>query len=144
MLLQSEAESLMEMPKRIEQRTRLDFPNPGEKAWWQATSLDGRERFLFDVNRGRLRLIKCTYQERYRMTEILVRVDLGGPPHRNPDGVVVPCPHIHVYREGFADKWAEPLPDEQFRDSSDLVTTFHDFLQFCKVQEVPEIQASLQ
>ena len=144
MLSQAEADALNEMAKTIDHVGRLDFPQPGEKASWQATSVDRRERFLFDVNRGRLRLIKCTYQERYRLTEILVRVDIGGPPHKNPDGAVVPCPHIHVYRERYADKWAESLPAGQFSDPAELVQTFRDFLQFCNVQDIPEIQASLQ
>lgn len=144
MLTQMEADSLIAMPKLLEERGSLNFPPPGDKYSWPASSVDGRERFLMDVNRGRLQLVKCTYQERFRMTEILIRVDVGGPPHRNPDGVVVHCPHIHVYREGYADKWAEPLPAERFGDPADLVRTFRDFLQFCNVQDVPLIQASLQ
>lgn len=143
-LTQGEADALIAMPKLLEVVGMIDFPTPGERAVWQAASVDGREKFVMDVNRGRLRLIKCTYQERYRLTEILVRVDVGGPPHRNPDGVVMDCPHIHVYREGFADKWAEPLPQGRFGEPTDLVRTFRDFLGFCNLQHIPEIQASLQ
>jgi len=144
MLTQAEANALIEMEKRLEERAVLKFPAPGDKESWQASSVDGRERFLMDVNRGRLCLIKCTYQERSRLTEILIRLDVGGPPHRNPDGAVVKGAHIHTYREGYADKWAAPLPAERFSDPEDLVRTFRHFLEFCNVQDVPQIQASLR
>lgn len=144
MLTQSEADALIALSKRLEQRSTLYFPVAGDKATLQATSLDLRESFVFDIARARLRLSKCTYQERYRMTEILVRLDLDGPPHRNPDGTLVVCPHIHIYREGFADKWAEALPPEAFTDSSDLVQTLREFLEYCHVKNIPDIQESLQ
>jgi hypothetical protein len=144
MLLQAEADFLIHAPKRLEELSLLNFPPPGEKVSWSAFTLDKKERFQFDVNRGRIRLSKCTYQERYKAMEILVRVDLDGPPHRNPDGEVVDCPHIHVYREGYADKWAKPLPLEQFENPTDLARTLRDFLEYCNVGEVPEIQLNLQ
>jgi hypothetical protein len=144
MLTQAEAESLIAMEKRLEESGVIQFPHPGDQQSWKATSLDGRETFLMDVNRGRIRLAKCTYQERYRGTEILIRLDLAGPPHRNPDGEVIEAPHIHVYREGYADKWAMALPADRFPDTSDLPRTFRDFLAYCNVIDIPEIQASLQ
>jgi len=141
-LTQAEANALMGMPKRFASPTPIDFPDPGEKATFDIVSVDERERFLADVNRGRMRLRKCSYQERYRVVEILARLDLGGPPHENPDGKVVPCPHLHLYREGYGDKWAQPLPGG-FKSTSNLVTTFRDFMAFCNITGVPDIQAGL-
>ena len=80
---------------------------------------------------------KCTYQERYAVVEVLVRLDLDGPPHENPDGAVLPCPHLHLYKEGFADKWAYPLPAGAFADTTNLTKTFLDFLKYCNVQNIP-------
>lgn len=116
---------------------------PGDHLKLEAKSIDTRESFLFDVNRrGRLRLSKCTYQERYAVVEVLIRLDVDGPPHVNPDGNDVPCPHIHVYRESFGDKWAEPMPSD-FTDTTDLAKTLEEFLTYCHVVEFPEIQRSL-
>ncbi|MBI3464315.1 MAG: hypothetical protein HY000_14850 [Planctomycetes bacterium] len=143
MLTQVEADALMAMPKQFAHGGIINFPRAGEKASYEVISVDEREKFLFDVNRGRIRLSKCTYQERYKSIEILVRLDLDGPPHENPDGRVVPCPHIHLYREGYADKWAEPVPRGHFRDTSIVVATFKDFLAFCNVSNTPTIQPSL-
>ena len=145
MLTQVEANALMDMPKRFANPAPIDFPHPGEKAAFDIVSVDERERFLADVNRsGNIRLRKCTYQERYRSIEILVRLDIGGRPHENPDGKVVPCPHLHLYREGYGDSWAQPLPPDHFRNASNLVATFGDFMTFCNITDLPEIQAGFQ
>lgn len=95
---------------------------------------------MLDVNRrGKIKLTKCTYQERYAIIEILLRLDIGGPPHENPDGAEVPSPHLHVYREGYGDKWAVPTPPE-FGNTGDLAGTLQDFMQYCRIQEIPAIQ----
>ncbi len=133
----------MSLPKRLVEELTIDFPRAGDRLQMQLKSTDGREEFLVDVNRrGRIRLTKCSYQERYAVVEILLRLDVGGPPHENPDSSVVPCPHLHVYREGYADKWANALPPA-FTKPSDLVKTLQDFLRYCNVDVVPQIQYSM-
>ena len=70
-------------------------------------SLDGHEAFL-NINRGRV-LRPDLYQTRARSVIVLARLDFGVE-HRNPDGAIVGSPHLNLYREGFADKWAYELP----------------------------------
>jgi hypothetical protein len=131
------------MPKQVIDTPPLRFPAHGTAALFHLKSLDGKEAFLVDVNRkGQINVSKCTYQKRYAIVEILLRLDIDGPPHENPDGVVVPCPHLHVFREGFGTKWAMPLPSD-FANPADLVLTCIEFLKFCKVNPVPDIQRSL-
>jgi len=140
MLTQQRADELMAMVKELVDQSPIQFPVPGEIRQLEAKSKDLRESFLFDVNRrGRIRVTKCTYQERHAVVDILLRLDVDGPPHQNPDGEVVPCPHLHVYREGFADKWAFPLPTD-FTASADLVRTLQEYLRFCHVNSIPEVQ----
>ncbi|MHC4181155.1 MAG: DUF6978 family protein [Planctomycetota bacterium] len=140
MLSQERADELIGMPKRCMDGSPIDFPLPGESLRLELESVDKSESFILDVNRkGRIKLTKCTYQERYAVVEILLRLDIDGPPHENPDGEEVPSPHLHVYREGYGDKWAVPVPPE-FSSTSDLVQTLQDFMQYCNVQKIPEIQ----
>jgi hypothetical protein len=116
---------------------------PCRFAQLEVKSEDGREAFLIDVNRrGKIKLSKCTYQERYQVIEILLRLDIDGPPHENPDGLIVPCPHLHVYKEGYADKWAYSISPKDFTNTMDLVNTLKDFLQYCRVRDIPTIQSS--
>ena len=91
-----------------------------------------------DVNRGRIRISKCTYQNRYRKDIILLRLDIDGPEHTNPDGEILGSPHLHIYREGYHDKWAFPLPSD-FSDDMELFTKFFEFLVWCNIDNVDEL-----
>jgi len=143
MLTQKQIDDLLVVAKKLKSMERIDFPSTGSSIALDATDTDGREIFLIDVQRkGRIKLTKCTYQERYHSTEILLRLDIDGPIHDNPDGESIPCPHLHIYKEGFAAKWAYPLPVGKFGDTTDLVRTLIDFLKYCGVEQVPDIQRS--
>lgn len=106
-------------------------------------SSDKREQFLLDLSRGRIDLLKVTMQNRGRQVVVLVRLDLGGAPHRNPDDEEIPTPHLHVYREGFGDKWAVPVPVDRFRVTGDVWATLEDFLRFCNITQPPHIERGL-
>jgi hypothetical protein len=82
-------------------------------------------------------------QNRARQVVVLVRLDLAGPTHRNPDGEEVPCPHLHLYREGYGDKWAKPLPADIFSAPTDLWATLQAFQVFCNITQPPHIERGL-
>jgi len=142
-LTQDEANKLMAMEKRAVDEKDWQFPVPGDRIAIPLTSLDKRESFLLDLTRARIKLTKATYQNRARTAIILMRLDLDGPPHRNPDGVEIPCPHLHVYREGYGDKWAIPAPPATYSNTIDLFATFETFMQQCNVTHPPKIQKGL-
>ena len=132
-LTQSEADALLTMPKRLVDDVNVRFPQPGQRERFDLVSLDGQEQFYLDVFRSRIRLTKRTHQTRAHRTVILVRMCLDGSAHRNPDGSQVGPNHLHVYREGFADKWAHEVPADDFSDISDLWQTLEDFLRYCAI-----------
>ncbi len=156
MLTQSEADTLFAMPKKSKSSDPLTFPHAGWKLLAEFVSLDGREFFLFNITRASIEVSKCTYQKRARQVEILRRLDIGGSPHPNPDvetvpldflapynGLEIPCPHLHVYVEGFADKWVVPAPAELLNSSNDLYIVMESFLKYCNVTEMPNIGRGL-
>lgn len=118
------------------------FPAAGERLVIPLVSLDRSEEFLLDATRSRIDFSKITYQSRTRIAIVLLRLDLNGPPHRNPDDALIPCPHLHIYREGYGDKWAFPVPP-QFMHLDDMLLTFTDFLAECNVVEPPLVQSVL-
>ncbi|CAE6794244.1 DUF6978 family protein [Nitrospira defluvii] len=142
-LPQSEADALIALAKVKVNDDSYDYPGTGGSLVVPLTSQDKREEFLLDIYRGRIDLLKGTYQNRARQVIVLVRVDFGGAPHRNPDGEEVPCPHLHLYREGFGDKWAMPLPVASFPNINDLWQTLEDFMTFCNVVDRPAIARGL-
>ena len=141
MLDQELVERLLAMLKKLASGETIEFPDSGSFLMLDASDLEDREQFKIDVQRkGKYRPKKCTYQKRYQLTEILLRLDIDGPPHSNPDGADVPCPHLHIYREGYAEGWAIPLPAEHFSNPDDLEATLKEFLRYCKVVEIPDVQ----
>src|SRR5438552_1461572 len=111
-LTQNEADHLFKTAKqRINSRIYL-FPSPGKRLLIPIRSIDLKHEFMLDVRSGRIELKKGTCQLRAASAHVLVRVDLAGGIHRNPDGQELPCPHIHLHREGYNDQWAYPLSAE--------------------------------
>jgi hypothetical protein len=129
-LTQAEADTLIAMEKHRINEDSHNYPGLRGSICIPLSSVDKRENFLLDVSRGRIDLRKGTYQNRARQIVVLVRLDFGGQPHRNPDDVEVPSPHPHIYREGYGDKWAVPLPKERFPNMDDLGNTLDDFMRF--------------
>ena len=156
MLTQSEADALIAVQKKRAKEEMYNFPMPGKTLTIPIISVDERESFLIDINRGSIRLAKCTYQERHQGIIILTRLDVDGPPHSNPEviniplsclqpynGQTIPCPHLHLYVEGFMAKWAIPAASEKFPRTENIYATLDDFFRYCNVIELPSVQRSL-
>ena len=142
-LTQSEADSLRSMAKRRVDDTQWTYPGLGGGLSIPLISEDGREHFILDIRRGRVNLAKGSYQNRGRRVVVLVRLCFGGGPHENPDGKPVSSPHIHLYCEGYGDKWAYPLPSDAFNNVFDQSATLQDFLKYCNISEPPDIRLGL-
>lgn len=140
---QAEADALIAMEKRCLEKKSWLFPEPGGRLSIALTSADKRENFILDVNRFEIKLTKATYQNRGRQAIILMRLDLDGPPHRNPDDQEIQCPHLHVYREGYGDKWAFAAPIDRYPNVQDLFSTFDAFMRHCNITEPPQIERGL-
>jgi hypothetical protein len=141
-LSQAEADALIAMPKEPASEGTYDYPHAGNLSI-PLVSADRRENFYLDIWRSGIVLGKGRYQNRARNVVILVRLDFAGAPHRNPDGTELPCPHLHIYREGFADKWAIPLPADRFGNINDAWQSLMDFMAFCSLVRNPRIKRGI-
>lgn len=142
-LSQAEAVALIAMEKHRLSEASHAFPLSGGSLSLPLQSIDRRESFLLDISRGRIDITKVKIQNRARQVVVLVRLDLAGPPHRNPDDEEIPCPHLHLFREGFGDKWASAVPVDRFPRLNDLWGTLDDFMQFCNITQPPVIERGL-
>jgi hypothetical protein len=141
-MTQAEADVLLAAPKRFLGSELIKLP-PGISMSRELEALELRERFLLDVWRGTIRLSKYRYQTRARVATILARLDVAGAPHTNPDGTLIGPTHLHLYREGFEDRWAFEIDPAVFTEPQEIVTTFLDFCSFCNVTDVPTVQGEL-
>lgn len=142
-LTQIEADALIATPKVKIDSIETNYPDPGGSIIIPLVSEDRRDNFFLDISRGRIDLRKGKYQSRAHHVVVLLRLDFGGAPHQNPDGNVISCPHLHVYKEGYGDKWAIPAPADSFSDTTALWRTLEEFMDFCNVTERPNIEKGL-
>src|SRR5205814_10608034 len=119
MLTQSEADKLTAIEKLFVKPETISLP-PGSDLTHELVSNDKQEQFLLDLWRGTFRLSKLKFQNRARQVIVLVRLDVDGAPHTNPDGQKLGGTHIHYYREGYDDRWALPLDLTVFSDTADI------------------------
>ena len=142
-LTQLEADELLAMEKRCLKDDEILWPSLGAKASVQLVSANGREEFQLDVATSSIKLSKLMLQHRARTTAMLARLEIDGAPHRNPDDIEVPCPHIHFFREGYNDKWAFPVPPEHFTNLADRTVTVREFMRFCNITVPPIFKGGL-
>jgi hypothetical protein len=136
MLTQLEADSLIAMGKRFINPATISLP-PGSDQTHELIGDDNRERFLLDLWRGTIRISKLKFQNRGRKVMVLVRLDIKGAPHTNPDGTELGGTHLHLYREGYEDRWAYPIHNYGFRNPDDIHQSFEDFCRYCNIVSPP-------
>lgn len=127
MLEQWEADRLLTLRKVYSRTTTIDL-SLGVDTDYAIESGDGREFFTLDIWRGRRNKHKARFQLRYDKSIILARL-CTSMPHRNPDGEAIGMPHLHKYREGYEDKYAEAI--DTFIDPTAAL------ISFCKVINLP-------
>ncbi len=156
-LTQEEAKRLFELPKHFFNEFKLTFPSEGEKLTLECYSKDKRYIFQADIDRKGYIKPKLKFQNRYNKIFILRRLEIIGTPHKNPpdclgfdflkkyENLDIPCPHLHIYYEGFNDKWAIPLSDVIELNIPATETPYGimtKFFNYCNI-EIPNFEVTL-
>jgi len=155
-ITQQDADFFFGMEKFPEYDQEYQFPHSGEKLVISFISADKREKFLFDLYRGSIKITKVVYQNRVRKAYILRRLDFDGAPHPNPEvetvplpilepynGKEIPSPHLHLYVEDFGERWAVPAELLLPLDGKDIYEIMEDFFRYCNVKQLPKIIKTL-
>lgn len=140
-LSQSEADALLGMEKYRVDNMSHAFPDLGGSIQIGLRSKDQRESFILDISRRKIALT-TKYQTRARQSIVLARLDFNSP-HRNPDDSEVGVPHLHLYREGYGDKWACEVPVDMLKNPSDEGQILLDFMSYCSIVQPPIITTGL-
>ena len=108
----------------------------------QINSIVNKETFILDFYRGSFELSKYTINKRYKQTIILLRYDSGGR-HTNPDEEKFEGAHVHLYREGYNDKFAFPITTLGIVESDTMEEVFNKVMYFCNIKNLPTIEVSM-
>jgi hypothetical protein len=91
---------------------------------YQVFTTDLSRSFYMDLTRPPRNPQKLKVQLRASTMEILVRLNVSGASHRNPDGTRLGGTHVHLYRQGEDDDWAYSLSPADFSNPSDPLRLF--------------------
>ena len=139
------AQALIQVLKKIIDRVKegVLIPKAGEQMSINLESVfSKKDSFTIFFNRkGRINPNRYSILLRYLKDTVLLRLDVDGPPHGNPDGTKLPCPHFHIWTDGPKNgyAWAYEVP-AIFVDTEDHLMTFIQFLQYCNVNNIDSIE----
>ena len=144
-LTQEEADTLREIEKILINPHKFRIPLQGKTeeypVCYQIANMD-KDNMSISAFHGNKDIFKVSIRLKYNGNIILTRIDSRDQTrHINPDKTIIEAlqPHIHIYREGYDDKFAYPLPRE-FSDATNVCSLFRDFLSYSHVINLDEIR----
>lgn len=138
-LTQLEFDYLMGQEKRFEDESTI-LLGPAPLQWSKKIqSTSTKDTFSLDFYRGTFRLEKYTYNHRFKQTTVLMRFDSYGE-HTNPDGERINGHHVHIYKEGFGDKFAYPSSNFGIESSDTIEVILRKMLVYCNIKRIPPIE----
>ncbi|WP_371390314.1 hypothetical protein [Sporosarcina sp. OR05] len=131
---------------------------PADKTADRLELKDHSYYFWVDINRKGHRLKKLTLQlrEQQRKELPLLRLDIYGPPHQNPEGdfplagEIIPCPHIHIAHPEYGISIAYPLNNTYAKMLipnvmiDDALVVVKEFLRRCNVGNIDDYTYTYQ
>jgi len=142
-MTQSEADALLAMKKDLVDDKKIISFDAKQVIEFRMHGNEGREEFILNYTRYTINISRRNHHLRGRTVIGLARLDIDGPPHRNPDGEEIGPRHLHFYKEGYALKWARELPENQFPNLNNPDRTLEDFMKYFNVVNLPPIQFGL-
>lgn len=89
-------------------------------------------KYLLTIKRGNIEKDRFSISIIFKDTyHTLVRIDINGGTHDNPDGTIAPKSHIHIYNDKYdkKDRFAYEINLKDFPDIYNLYNVYMSFLE---------------
>lgn len=153
----NEINELIDCLKRITHDSN-SFYLPEKGSYDQLDLKSNKSFFIVDVNRKGRKKPQFTLQLRDKEHKdcALLRLDMIGPPHKNPEGdfpfagEIIECPHLHIAHPDYGSSIAYPLNNDYAKiyltdaQIMDLVLILKMFLERCNVGNIDDIHYEYQ
>ena len=140
-MTREQTQELIQVMKKLLLTGTYYIPKTGQMNSIPLQSLQStKDRFTVYINRKSTIVPgKYTINLHYPQEDLL-RIDVNGSVHTNPDGTKVPCPHIHIRTKVSVIKHvsAYDIP-AVFGNVDDHINTVKDFLQYCHTYNIDEL-----
>jgi len=134
-LTQSEADALIRVRKLFLDKTPLIIGGGNIQRELQS-QIRAEERFYLNIRQTAIEFGIFSSVTRF-FSQPLVRICIDKDmKHENPNGEIIEGSHIHLYREGFRDRFATPLLKYGFDDSAGIIYCLGKFLEICNIEDI--------
>jgi hypothetical protein len=134
-LNQAEADGLIKVKKIFLDKTPLTVNRPYNEQRELKSERDPYEVFYLNVTQTRIEFGKYGTVTRFFQIPLVRACINPDARHENPDGEILSGSHIHIYKQGYADKFAYPLKEHGFDDML-IVPFIKKFLEYCNIEEI--------
>jgi hypothetical protein len=112
---------------------RLTHPSNGDKLKLHLKNSLNQDNFELNISTHSIRIEKTNYHLQENRILPLLRLEVFATPHKNPNGEKISENHLHIYKEGFEDRWAYPV-DHILKHSRDRIIIFQSLLDTINLQ----------
>lgn len=96
-------------------------------------------KYLLTIKRGNIEKDRFSISIIFKDTyHTLVRIDINGGTHDNPDGTIAPKSHIHIYNDKYdkKDRFAYEINLKDFPDIYNLYNVYMSFLEYNNIKDL--------
>jgi len=134
-LSQDLAERYRNSPKRLKNKETLDLNAEFRIQGEELISDEFGDIFKLDLRKNKIELKVMNCNIRANDCFVLARLCVNDREHKNPDGIKVGETHLHIYKEGFNDRYAYNPEDHGFSDFDNVPALILQFADFCKIDK---------
>jgi hypothetical protein len=134
-LTQTLAEKYLNSPKRLKNKNSLtlnaEFKINGE----ELISDEYGDIFKLDLRKNKIELQVMNCNTRANECFVLARLCVNDREHKNPDGTKIGETHLHIYKEGYNDRFAYDPKKYGFSNFDNVPALLIQFVEFCKINK---------
>lgn len=95
-------------------------------------------KYLLTIKRGNIEKDRFSISIILDTYHTLVRIDINGGTHDNPDGTIAPKSHIHIYNDKYdkKDRFAYEINLKDFPDIYNLYNVYMSFLEYNNIKDL--------
>lgn len=132
-LTQALADRYRLSPKRLKNGGTLNLNAEFKIIGEELISDEFGDIFKLDLRKNKIELKVLNCNTRANDCFVIARLDVNDREHKNPDGTKVGETHLHIYKEGYNDRYAYDPSKYGFSNYNDVPALILQFANFCKI-----------
>ena len=134
-LTQAQADALLRVGKIFLDKSSIVVNRPFNFRRDLQSVANQEDKFYLNVSQTSIEFSKYSTTTRFFSIPLARACISEDAIHENPDGEMIRGPHIHIYKEGYNDCFAEPLEKHGFT-TTEIANFLDEFLKYCFIEKI--------